>query len=61
MYSPIDLATLVDLEQIAAQMGCSQSTARFSLDAREDPPVATYQGRELWLADSVHDVFEGSL
>lgn len=56
MQDDIDpIAPLIDLEQIAAGLGIPQAEARAYLEARHDPPVATYRGRPLWLAATAHD------
>lgn len=49
-------AALIDLEDIAGQLGLRPAEVRRRLEAQRDPPVATYRGRPLWLSDVVHDL-----
>lgn len=44
-------------EQDAADvLGVPPGTVRAYLTGRNEPPVATYHGRPLWLADTVQDM-----
>jgi hypothetical protein len=45
---------MVDLEEVAALFGLPPRLARIYLDAADEPPVASYHGRLLWLSDTVH-------
>lgn len=51
-YTP---AALVGLDEVAAILGVPPEHARGILEHRHDYPVATYQGRPLWLSDTVHE------
>jgi hypothetical protein len=48
-------AALVGLDDVAAALGLPPKAAREYLETRHDHPVASYQGRPLWLADTVQD------
>jgi hypothetical protein len=52
-------AAMIDLDDAAAILGIPLEFARTYLDSREEPPVATYHGKPLWLSDSVHDLLAG--
>jgi hypothetical protein len=46
---------LVDINDAAEALGMLPALARVYLDSRCDFPVATYQGRPLWLSATVQD------
>jgi hypothetical protein len=52
----IEPAAMVDLDDVAAMLGLPPVLARAYLHGRTDPPVASYHGKPLWLADTVHDI-----
>jgi predicted transcriptional regulator len=49
-------AAMIGIEEVAELLHVSPSAARTYLEAQNDPPVAIYHGRELWLSDTVHDL-----
>jgi hypothetical protein len=49
------LPVLLGLPELAARLGLPEPLARHYVESRCDPPVATYRGRPLWLAESLHD------
>ncbi len=51
-------AAMVDLEAAAAMLGMPPVFARTYLEAHGELPVATYNGRALWLSDTVHAILE---
>jgi len=53
---PFDQApdAMVDLDEVAALFGLPPRLARIYLDSQDEPPVASYHGRLLWLSDTVH-------
>ena len=57
----IDKAALVDVDEVAQILGIAPHLARSFLESRGEAAVATYHGRPLWLADTVHDVLAGAL
>jgi len=49
-------AALIGIEEVADALALPPSLARAYLTGRNESPVATYHGRDLWLADTVHDI-----
>lgn len=54
--SDVAPAPLVGLDDVAAVLGLPPENARAYLEGKGDPPVATYKGMPLWLADTAHDL-----
>jgi hypothetical protein len=54
------LAALIGIEEVAGLLDIRPALARAYLTGKHEPPVATYKGRPLWLADTVHDMLAGA-
>lgn len=55
MTDEYSLAALIDINDAADALEMPPRLARVYLELRHDYPVATYNGRELWLSDTVHE------
>jgi hypothetical protein len=60
MQDDISPTPLLGLEDIAGMLQLPPRLARAYLTGKSEPPVATYHGRDLWLADTVHDMLAGA-
>jgi hypothetical protein len=55
MFEDFTPCALIGPDELAPVLGVPRADVRATLEARNDPPVATFRGTPLWLSDTAHE------